>query len=107
MTDRALHVTNHAVEQARTRFRLDLAYESVAHLVYAEVKDGLDNQRVLNHKPKTFRLYGQKGQQLRPGERFVHNGDFSRGFIIKREPDHDVVVTAMSPAWSEYRGRYG
>lgn len=104
---RALHVTNHAVEQARLRFRLDLADEAVAHLIAYEVRDGFLHGRTLNHKPKTFRLYGQRGHQLGPGERFVYDGSESRGFIVKREPDEDVVVTALCRAWTEHRGRYG
>lgn len=93
---RPVEVTAHAVERQRQRARdgqHDIAIRfEIRQAVYAAIAAG----RVRNHKIKGFGLYGAKRKQLPPSQRFVFTEDETRGWIIVREADVDVVITSLS-----------
>lgn len=95
MTPRPVEVTSHARDQAWQRFRLDLLIENV---VRKDVAEAITAGRISNHKIDGFLLFGEHRRELPDGQRFVWTKDERRGYIVARELDRDVVVTALSRA---------
>lgn len=101
--DRTITVTRHALDRMRSRYRAedvtDYELEAVAAL---EVRDAFIAGRVANHKQPGFGLYREpkSRRQLPEGQRFVWTADEKRAYVIRREQDHDVVITALHRAWA-------
>ena len=98
MTDRErpVIVVVHARARARERFRISGTDEQIDAYIVAEVRAALAAGRTQNNKPKEWRLYGEKGRALDPGERFVYDAENTRGWIIKRTAYEDVVTTSLN-----------
>lgn len=89
--------------------RVGYTTEDLKHLIDlyneldAEIRQcvsyALAERMTLKRKPEGFVLYGQKPEPLPPGHRFVRcSEDSNYGFIVKREEEHDIVVTTLTRA---------
>ena len=94
-----LVVTTHAIERYRLRFRDPNAeLFEVEAMMLKEIRDALDEGRVLTTKPKTYRMLKEKKKgKVDPGQRFVHREDLSMAWILKADGHKRIVVTTLSP----------
>jgi len=98
-------VSRHAVLRAHARGHHDgLPACELTARIQAEVADALAAGRVSNCKPVWVQLYSRgelrsrkrpRPLQLEGDQRFVWDEAELHGWVIVREPDRDVVVTAM------------
>ncbi len=89
-------VTKHALEAYRRRYPAKADRTTLEAEIEQHVTRGIEAGYILDHKPEGFLLYGQKPGRLPVGERFVYRQpNASVGFIVKRFPQEDVVVTTL------------
>lgn len=95
---RPLVVLPHAIERSRQRFQLAGCTDGMIELYLRdEVRAALEAGRVKSHKPKAWRLYGERSCVLGHAiDRFVWDAAQKRAWILRREPGRDVIVTALS-----------
>lgn len=104
-----LSVSAHARSQAKARRlyrysdgRAERSLDRLAEVIDADVRAEIRAGRLSRVKPAAFTLYGEKpNRQLDAGEWFVSTPDGRRGFIVKRDGDEWIVVTALSRARAE------
>lgn len=102
---RPLVVLPHAIKRARQRFQLaDSTDRMIERYLCAEVRAALEAGRIKDHKPKAWRLYGERSCVLdHVIDRFVWDVAEERAWILRRESARDVIVTALSrpgPRWA-------
>lgn len=92
-----LHRLSRAVG-AQEADRLLQIYNELEREIRLAVECGIKGGKVMNHKPKSFMLYGHKRQSLPDGQRFIYCEDDPQiGFIVKRHAHgEDVVTTSIS-----------
>lgn len=95
-----IYVTHHAAERYHQRSRdqrhFNLEFEAIKEEIRAMVEEGIRRGHLFNHRPKAFRLYGQRNQILAPDEMFVYPDPQSRyGFIIRRNEKEEIVKTTI------------
>jgi hypothetical protein len=95
--ERKVTVTVHAIDQYRDRRRFDdRHWRELEAEIIEQVRCGTARGNLLDRKPEGFVLYGQRLGKLPSGQRFVWCGDEPQfGFIVKRFPYEDVVVTTL------------
>jgi hypothetical protein len=96
--ERGILVSMHAVDRYRRRNNiprepLRQTEQRISDCIRLAISEG----RIFNHKPNGFLLYGEKRKQLPSEQRFVQC-DESYGFIIRRAPGEDIVLTMLSKA---------
>lgn len=91
MKKRPVAITDHARDQARRRFGVT-DNGALDVLITRDVEAG----QLLNHKPKPFRLYREKGRQLLATQRFVMSENGQRGYVVTQDGEKYVVITALS-----------
>jgi tetrahydromethanopterin S-methyltransferase subunit A len=96
-------VTDHAVDRyQRRKRRLDWTDGEVRQEIANQVRSAIRGKRILDHKPKRFRLYKarRENNMMEPGQKFVHTSDGDVAWIIKEVQDGLLVVTTLSPTMS-------
>ncbi len=93
---RKLIVTHHAVGQYQRRCMDERGFLDVEREIADTVRLALAEGRLAERKTKTFRLYREKGRSLPAGERFVWNEEQTLGWIVRRMPHEDIVMTTLS-----------
>ena len=95
-TPKKFTVTDHALQQYRQRYPGRLSRRKLEAEIFEQVTQGIAAGYIYSYKPKGFLLYGQKRTKLDEGQRFVYRQpNASVGFILKRFPQEDVVVTTL------------
>ena len=90
-------VSDHALKAYRRRFPAKADRATLEREIEEHVTKGIEAGYVLRYKPEGFLLYGQKPEQLEDGTRFVYRQpNASVGFIVKRFPQEDVVITTLT-----------
>ena len=90
-------VTEHALRAYRRRYPAKVDRAALEAEIEHHVTRGIEDGYILDHKPEGFLLYGQKRERLPRGQRFVYRQpNASVGFIVKRFPQEDVVITTLT-----------
>lgn len=98
-TPKKFTVTDHALQAYRRRYPGRLSRKALEAEIFEHVSQGIEAGYVLRSKPEGFRLYGQRAGNLPAGQRFVYRQpNASVGFIVKRLPQEDIVITTLTRA---------
>lgn len=94
---REIMVSQHVVNRYRERRGGDRRpFATVHDEIVGQIREGMKNGRVFNHKPEGFVLYGRRSDRLPSSQRFVLC-DARYGFVIERKPDgRDIVMTMLT-----------
>ena len=95
-TPKKFTVSDHALQRYRKRYPGRLSRKTLEAEIFDHVTQGIAAGHIYNHKPDGFLLYGERREQLEQGQRFVYRQpNASVGFIVKRLPQEDVVITTL------------
>jgi hypothetical protein len=89
-------VTEHALNAYRKRYPGGHPRHVLETEIFGHVMQGIEAGHVLRRKPDGFRLYREPRKDLPTGQRFIYrHPDSTVGFIVKRLPQEDVVITTL------------
>lgn len=100
---RPVVVSGHALSRARRRrhWRTDQLTEAeLVDAIVAEVRAAFAAGRVSTLKPRWTVRFRERRQTLEAGRRAVWDEAADRCWIVCRERDRDVVVTALHRVWA-------